>query len=200
MGLQGLRHRHSSAQGFLRRRDKRLGVVETASVDARRKLLLVRRDDVEHLIMIGGPLDLLIETGIKGRPHLEPPLEDVIIAKSETRPAPGLQPKIGFSVAARFSIDCGLNATVGFACGRPAVEVNKWSELMAAMCCWGRRRGDAGNFIRSCRKNAGSSLLMVRHRLASASHVSPPKLSTPRPPSGEFFYPARATGSHSLRL
>jgi flagellar protein FliO/FliZ len=77
-----------TAHAFLRPRDKRLGVVETASVDARRKLLLVRRDEVEHLVMIGGPVDMVIETGIKGRPHLEPPLEDVIIAKSETRPAP----------------------------------------------------------------------------------------------------------------
>ena len=84
---------HSSAQGFLRPRDKQLGVVEMASVDARRKLLLVRRDDVEHLVMIGGPLDLLLETGIKGRPHLEPLLEDVIIAKSETRPAPDFSQK-----------------------------------------------------------------------------------------------------------
>jgi hypothetical protein len=74
--------------GFMRARDKRLGVVETATVDAKRKLLLVRRDEVEHLVMVGGPVDMLIETGIKGRPHLEPPLEDVIIAKSETRPAP----------------------------------------------------------------------------------------------------------------
>ena len=78
----------SSQHGFLRPRDKRLGVVETATVDARRKLLLVRRDDIEHLVMIGGPVDMVLETGIKGRPHLEPPLEDVIIAKSETRPAP----------------------------------------------------------------------------------------------------------------
>jgi flagellar protein FliO/FliZ len=64
-----------------------------AAVDARRKLLLVRRDDVEHLVMIGGPVDMLIETGIKGRPHLEPPLEDVIIAKNETRPAPEFSKK-----------------------------------------------------------------------------------------------------------
>jgi flagellar protein FliO/FliZ len=77
-----------SAHGFLRPRDRRLGVVETAAVDARRKLILVRRDDVEHLIITGGPVDMVIETGIKGRPHLEPPLGDVIIAKSETRPAP----------------------------------------------------------------------------------------------------------------
>ena len=82
-----------SQHGFLRPRDKRLGVIETASVDARRKLLLLRRDDVEHLVMIGGPVDMLIETGIKGRPHLEPPLEDVIIAKSETRPVPEFSKK-----------------------------------------------------------------------------------------------------------
>jgi hypothetical protein len=82
-----------SAHGFLRPRDKRLGVVETAAVDAKRKLLLVRRDDVEILVMIGGPVDVVLETGIKGRPHLEPPLEDVIIAKSETRPAPDFSKK-----------------------------------------------------------------------------------------------------------
>ena len=71
-----------NGQGFMRR-EKRLGVV-----DQKRKLLLIRRDDVEHLIVIGGPVDMVVETGIKGRPHLEPPLEDVIIARSETRPAP----------------------------------------------------------------------------------------------------------------
>lgn len=83
----------SSAHGFMRPREKRLAVVETAPVDARRTLLLVRRDDTEILIMTGGPVDVVLETGIKGRPHLEPPLEDVIIAKSETRPAPDFAKK-----------------------------------------------------------------------------------------------------------
>lgn len=46
------------------RPERRLAVVEQASVDARRRLLLVRRDDVEHLIMTGGPVDVVIETGI----------------------------------------------------------------------------------------------------------------------------------------
>ena len=81
------------AHGFVRVRDKRLGVVETAMAGAKRKLLLVRRDDVEHLIIVGGPVDVVVETGIKGRLHLEPPLDDVIIAKSETRPAPGFNVK-----------------------------------------------------------------------------------------------------------
>lgn len=43
---------------------KRLSVVEHASVDGRRRLILVRRDGVEHLIMTGGPIDVVIETGI----------------------------------------------------------------------------------------------------------------------------------------
>jgi hypothetical protein len=73
---------------MLRGRDRRLGVVETAAVDAHRKLILIRRDTVEHLIMTGGPVDVLIETGIEGQRPLEPPLQDVIIAHADTRPAP----------------------------------------------------------------------------------------------------------------
>ena len=83
----------SGAHGFTRPREKRLAVVETAAVDGRRTLLLVRRDDTEILIMTGGPVDMVLETGIKGRPHLEPALEDVIIAKSETRPVPDFAKK-----------------------------------------------------------------------------------------------------------
>ena len=77
-----------SGSGFLRQRERRLSIVETAAVDARRKLVLVRRDDVEILIMTGGPVDVVLETGIKVRPHLEPPLEDIIIARNDTRPTP----------------------------------------------------------------------------------------------------------------
>jgi len=44
---------------------KRLEVVDQTNVDGRRKLLLIRRDDVEHLIMTGGPVDVVIETGIQ---------------------------------------------------------------------------------------------------------------------------------------
>ncbi len=47
--------------------EPRLGVVEQASVDGRRRLLLIRRDGVEHLIMTGGPVDMVIETGIGER-------------------------------------------------------------------------------------------------------------------------------------
>ena len=45
--------------------EPRLGVIEQATVDARRRLVLIRRDGVEHLIMTGGPVDVVIETGIQ---------------------------------------------------------------------------------------------------------------------------------------
>lgn len=46
---------------------KRIDIVEQVSVDAKRKLILVRRDDVEHLVMTGGPVDIVIESGIGAR-------------------------------------------------------------------------------------------------------------------------------------
>lgn len=49
--------------------DKRLDVVDQVSLDARRRLVLIRRDDVEHLIMTGGPVDVVIETGIGDKPQ-----------------------------------------------------------------------------------------------------------------------------------
>ncbi|MDP9839432.1 hypothetical protein J2T09_004208 [Neorhizobium huautlense] len=45
-------------------RQPRLQVLDAAAVDTRRRLVLVRRDDVEHLIMIGGPTDVVIESSI----------------------------------------------------------------------------------------------------------------------------------------
>jgi hypothetical protein len=47
-----------------RARQLRLGFVETFDLDGERQLLLVRRDNVEHLLLIGGPNDVLVESGI----------------------------------------------------------------------------------------------------------------------------------------
>jgi outer membrane biosynthesis protein TonB len=48
-----------------RNRKTRLAVMDAAAVDSQRRLVLVRRDDVEHLILIGGPTDLLVERDIR---------------------------------------------------------------------------------------------------------------------------------------
>lgn len=48
----------------MRGRQPRLAVVDYANVDGRRRLILVRRDNIEHLVMIGGPSDVVVEANI----------------------------------------------------------------------------------------------------------------------------------------
>ena len=54
----------------------RLAVIDAAAVDGRRRLVLVRRDNVEHLLMIGGPTDIVVEPNIvramPGRDQMAP--------------------------------------------------------------------------------------------------------------------------------
>ena len=47
-----------------RGRQPRLAVIDAAAVDGRRRLILIRRDNVEHLLMIGGPSDIVVEANI----------------------------------------------------------------------------------------------------------------------------------------
>jgi flagellar protein FliO/FliZ len=58
-----------------RGRQPRLAVIDAAAVDGRRRLVLIRRDNVEHLIMIGGPTDVLIEQNIMRAVPVAPPRE-----------------------------------------------------------------------------------------------------------------------------
>ncbi|MEL0021144.1 MAG: flagellar biosynthetic protein FliO, partial [Rickettsiales bacterium] len=48
----------------LRGGKRRIEIIEVAPIDARRRLVLVRRDDKEHLILLGMHDDILVEGGI----------------------------------------------------------------------------------------------------------------------------------------
>jgi flagellar protein FliO/FliZ len=74
-----------------RGRMPRLAVIDAAAVDGRRRLVLVRRDNVEHLLMIGGPTDIVVEPNIvramPGRDQI-PPRPAVGGAEPQLRVAP----------------------------------------------------------------------------------------------------------------
>ncbi|MDX7949682.1 hypothetical protein P7D22_00635 [Lichenihabitans sp. Uapishka_5] len=53
-----------------RTRQPRLGVVDAFDLDRQRQLVLIRRDNVEHLLMIGGPNDVLVEAAIVRTPAM----------------------------------------------------------------------------------------------------------------------------------
>ena len=83
-------------------REPRLMVLDAAAVDPKRRLVLIRRDDVEHLIMIGGPTDIVIESGIGERQPAvagkaaaavhELPLSASAVAAGHHVPAPEIKP------------------------------------------------------------------------------------------------------------
>jgi flagellar protein FliO/FliZ len=70
--LSGDRAGAPSARGG---RQPRLAVIDAAAVDNRRRLVLIRRDNVEHLIMIGGPTDVVVEQNIVRAVPVAPPRE-----------------------------------------------------------------------------------------------------------------------------
>src|SRR3984957_13396592 len=71
-----------------RGRQPRLAVIDHASVDGRRRLILVRRDNVEHLLMIGGPTDVVVEPNI-------------VRAVAAPRDVPGARPTAGIEALPR---------------------------------------------------------------------------------------------------
>jgi flagellar biogenesis protein FliO len=83
----GERFGGSTARG----RQPRLAVVDAAAVDGRRRLVIIRRDNVEHLLMIGGPTDVLIEPNIvratSPREKIEPTMGRAL-SSSEPLPRP----------------------------------------------------------------------------------------------------------------
>src|SRR5690606_37039070 len=54
--------------------------VDSLALDPKRQLLIVRRDNVEHLILVGGPQDMVVETGIA--------VEEAPAAQPARRPIP----------------------------------------------------------------------------------------------------------------
>ncbi len=77
-----------------RNRQPRLSVTDAAVVDDKRRLVLVRRDNVEHLVMIGGPTDIVIEQNIV-RSHPVAPVqrEPAAVQQREAAAEPVAEPE-----------------------------------------------------------------------------------------------------------
>lgn len=65
---------------------KRLSISEVKVVDAKHRLVLIRRDDKEHLVLLGGEQNLVIESGIDA-----PAIDTAIASAGAAATAPALQ-------------------------------------------------------------------------------------------------------------
>ena len=76
--LTWLVRRFGGGSRMLRPRNgkRRLSVVEVAPIDGKRRLVLVRRDQTEHLVLLGTGADVVIESGILVPPGSGDPTGD----------------------------------------------------------------------------------------------------------------------------
>ncbi|MEK9672920.1 MAG: flagellar biosynthetic protein FliO [Rhodospirillaceae bacterium] len=62
---------------------RRLSVVEVTPLDGRRRMILVRRDDTEHLLLVGPTSELVVETGIRDGAKFSRALEHELSGEGE---------------------------------------------------------------------------------------------------------------------
>jgi len=75
---------YGSPTPTLGHKNKRVHIVEVTQLDARRRLVLVRRDDCEHLILLGSDREQVVETGII---QLPPPAQSLATPFSQSNTA-----------------------------------------------------------------------------------------------------------------
>jgi hypothetical protein len=73
-----------------RGRVPRLAVIDAMAIDGRRRLVLVRRDNIEHLLLIGGPSDVVVEQAIQRprRPTVRPQQSSAPPPPAANEPSP----------------------------------------------------------------------------------------------------------------
>ncbi|AYO82485.1 hypothetical protein EBB05_09580 [Methylobacterium brachiatum] len=71
-----------------RGRQPRLGIVDVYELDRARQLILLRRDNVEHLLLVGGPNDVVVERNIQ---RTQRPLPEATL-RSDAGPEPMAEP------------------------------------------------------------------------------------------------------------
>ena len=72
------------------RKGSRLGISEYYELDKTRRLVLLRRDDVEHLVLIGGNQEVVIESGIPSLLMAQPQIPQPPEPQMRTPPRPAV--------------------------------------------------------------------------------------------------------------
>jgi flagellar protein FliO/FliZ len=71
-----------------RGRNRRLMIVDAIPLDQKRHAMLIRRDDIEHLIITGGPQDIVVESGIEVPPATPARPRRAAEPQTKAQPAP----------------------------------------------------------------------------------------------------------------
>ncbi|WP_158541531.1 flagellar biosynthetic protein FliO [Pelagibacterium lacus] len=80
-----------ATSGVGRGRNRRLLVIDSIPIDNKRQAVIIRRDETEHLIVIGGPNDLVVESGFEA-PQVQRVQRRVPASEPAVHPAPAPEP------------------------------------------------------------------------------------------------------------
>jgi flagellar protein FliO/FliZ len=113
-----------------RSRQPRLGIVDVYDLDRQRQLILLRRDNVEHLLLIGGPNDVVIETNIVRVAGTRIPAPSADMVPERFEPSLEQAPRAPqVEQNGRPSIESQLAAQLGAFVRRPSEESDADEEL-----------------------------------------------------------------------
>lgn len=102
----------NTSRGIRHRGNGRIGITEQVMVDGKRQIVLIRRDDVEHLILTGGPQDIVLEANIPliaepvavpSRRPIPPVPSAVDRPGKDHRPSGGAEPQVAASPRPSFA-------------------------------------------------------------------------------------------------
>jgi hypothetical protein len=168
-----------------RGRPARLAVVDAAAVDTRRRLVLIKRDNVEHLLMIGGPTDIVVEPNITRTGAIAPSREPRPIPESTSRhmkSSDGADWTLPLEPAARALRATGdLDASVPEPPTRTAREA--MVDSMQSVRSSPARRSPASEPATSYENEIESAVPAPPPSPAEASHGAPPASEPRRAPS-----------------
>lgn len=93
--LKKISDNNAKAESIIRGRQPRLGIVDIFNIDKQRQLVIIRRDSVEHLLLLGGTNDIVVESNIVRSIAAQTQPRDVASAQRVTTPlqsSPAVKP------------------------------------------------------------------------------------------------------------
>jgi hypothetical protein len=121
--------------GSGRNRQPRIGIVDIYDLDKQRQLVLLRRDNVEHLLLIGGLNDVVIETNIVRVAGARSSAQAQDAGPERLEPVLDQAPRPQVESSGRPSIETQLAAQLGSLVRRPAGESDADQELSPVGPC-----------------------------------------------------------------
>ena len=90
----------TQSESGVRGRQPRLGIVDTFQLDRQRQLVIIRRDSVEHLLLLGGTSDIVVESSIvRSMASQTQPRDSATVARVAAPPPATLPAKAPGSVS-----------------------------------------------------------------------------------------------------